>query len=193
MLRVKTTFSIRLLALAFALALFACSKPAAKDEFPADMAQELKNDCDHVFPKYQESYFFKTKLSGEPAPVFFELRGLSAEPIHEKLAISQAEELNGVTERYRIHWGQATSFRFGKFDAGTPPEVEWSEWKEPAKEGGPFYGNITKFNLEILRKGGVIEIVYFPDFYDPNKGQNIKWVEDPLEFDEAELKYFLEE
>lgn len=185
--------TIRLLALAFALALCACSKPAAREEFPADMAQALKEDCERNFPKLRDTYLFKTKLAGEMVPVFFELRGLSAEPLHEKLAVSEADELNGVTERFRVHWGQATSFRSAKFDSSAPAEVEWSEWKDPAKEGGPFYDNLTKFNLEIFRKNGELELTYFPDFYDPKKGQNTKWVEGPLEFDDVEMKYFLEE
>lgn len=137
------------------------SNPAAAAKRLPEDAQNFVFDLEHnTLPSRGESHFLK--LPSEEVTLFVELRGLKAVPEIAEVALTEADRLNGVTERYDIIWGRATAVRAAMVPDPLPERLDWSPWFDIAS-AETYLQELTAPGLELSRESGVLV-----GYFDPN-------------------------
>jgi hypothetical protein len=175
---------------ALALAFSGCQKQDSNKAIPADVMQCLNDGCARSFPKRGESYFIKTPIGSKQEDAIIELRGLNPLPGVQTVPLSEAERLNGISERYLVTWGRATSIRAASANPEKSTGLEWTKWLDVATQPDRFSNELAEPVVGIIRQNGTLILTFFPQYHDESKESkaSIKWMDQPTALTSAELE-----
>jgi hypothetical protein len=170
-----------------AFGLLACEKSpsAEKPAAPADVMELLREHSERELPRLKDSYFFKVKHDSETGRIYaiIEMRGLQPSPTITAITLSEAEQLNGISERYAVTWGRARVYRMtGDIKPGFSGQVQWTPWKDVEERENSFLEAVVSPSVGIIRKDGKLILTFFPQFHDETRPSRelVKWAEPPL-------------